>query len=108
MLHFCFLDGKELAPNSQILKFEMITEGKKQSLIVKNVTKSDFCKYTANCDGQKKEASLTQKKPFVKSLQNVDGYVGGIAVFECQVHTGLQVTWYYGSKKINRQNFRLA
>ena len=100
------LDGKELKPNSQILKFEMIQNGNRRSLIVKNVTKSDFCKYTVSCRGEKKEAKLSKKNPFVTSVQNTKGYIGGIAVFQCDVHVGTQVNWYYGNKVINRKNFR--
>lgn len=101
-----FLDGKELSSNSQILKFEMIQSGNRQSLIVKNVTQADYCKYTANCNGEKKEASLMPKKAFLQKMQDVKGYTGGISVFECEVNPGTQVTWYFGTKKITTQNFR--
>ena len=84
----------------------MLQSGQFHSLIVKNVTKNDFCKYSAEFLGDKKEAKLEPKKPFLKPIENVEGYIGDISVFQCQVHQGTQVTWYFGSKKINRQNFR--
>lgn len=100
------IDGKQLKPNSQILKFEMSQEGNRRSLIVKNVTKSDYCKYSVSVGSEKKESTLAPKMPFVQTLRNSEGYIGGIAVFECQVHPGIQVQWYYGTKPITRQNFR--
>ena len=78
----------------------------KRSLIVKNVTKADFSKYSAECNGEKIDANMKAQNPFVQKLSNAHGYMQGIAVFECKVQSGMQVTWYYGAKKINRQNFR--
>lgn len=102
-----FQNGKELPENAQILKFEMVKDGNKRSLIVKNVTKADMCKYAVACGDEKKEALLKQMNPFVTGLKNADGYSGGIAVFECEVHPGNQVTWYFGDKKISRQAFSM-
>ena len=84
----------------------MVNEGNKRSLIVKNVTKADMCKYAVASGDEKKEALLKQMNPFVTGLKNAEGYSGGIAVFECEVHPGNQVTWYCGDKKISRQTFR--
>jgi len=96
-----------LKHNTKIFKFEMLQTGQKHSLIVKNVTKDDFCQYSVELlGGEKKDAKLEKKKPFLKPIDNTEGYIGDISVFQCQVHLGTQVTWYFGSKKINRQNFR--
>jgi len=84
----------------------MTQTGNKHSLIVKNVTKTDFCKYSVKIGDKSEEASLSQQKPFIKPIEKAEGFIGGIAVFDCQVHPGIQVTWYFGSKKINRGNFR--
>ena len=86
----------------------MISEGSKRSLIVKNVTTADFCKYSVSCKGEKLDAELCIMKPFTKNMSDTEGYIGGIAVFECEVQPGTQVTWFYGSQMINRQNFRSA
>ena len=101
-----FSDGKKLESNAQLLKFEMVKEGSRRSLIVKNVTRSDFCKYSATSGGETKDAQLKPKSPFVRKVQNAEGYMGGIAVFEVEVCAGCQVQWYWGNKKINKQSFR--
>ena len=89
-----------------MLKFEKVVDGNKRALIVKNVTKDDFASYSAECDGAKKEAKLSQMSPFVAKIQDVEGYRGDIAVFECQITPGSIVTWFANGKKINRLDFR--
>lgn len=77
-----------------------------RALIVKNCTKADFCKYTAECNGEKKEATLAQASPFVSKIADVEGYQGDIAVFECRVKPGSYVSWSQNGKKINKADFR--
>ena len=79
-----------------------------RALIVKNCTKADFCKYTAECNGEKKEASLNQASPFVSKIADVEGYKGDIAVFECRVKPGSYVSWFQNGKKINKTDFRYS
>ena len=100
------LDGRELKTNDQIMKFEMVSEGNRRSLIIKNVTKADFCKYSVKCNGERQEMTLREKQPFIRKVKDTQGFIGGIAVLECNVPTGTQVTWYCGAKKICRENFR--
>ena len=51
-------------------------------------------------------ATLEQKHPFMSKIEASQGYLEGIAVFECRVHQGVQVTWYKENEKITRQKFR--
>ena len=39
-------------------------------------------------------------------MDNVAGLAGDIEVFMVQVQPGTHVSWSFGSKKINKQNFR--
>ena len=103
-----FLDGKQIGDDVSMLKFEKVVDGNKRALIVKNVTKDDFASYSAECDGAKKEAKLSQMSPFTAKIQDVEGYLGDIAVFECQVTPGSIVTWFVNGKKINKLDFRYA
>ena len=90
-----------------MLKFEERWDGEYRQLIVKNITEKDLKEgFSCEAKGDKSTAKLEKQKPFVTNLANTQGFMQGIAVFECQVESGMQVTWYYGSKKINRQNFR--
>ena len=41
-------------------------------------------------------------------MDAVAGLVGDIEVFMVQVQPGTHVSWCFGSKKINKQNFRLV
>ena len=42
----------------------------------------------------------------MSKIEASHGYLEGIAVFECRVHQGVQVTWYKENEKITRQKFR--
>merc|ERR1739838_417746 len=95
-------NGQQIGDDHSMLKFEKVVDGNKRALIVKNVTKDDFASYSAECDGAKKEAKLSQMSPFVAKIQDVEGYRGDIAVFECQITPGSIVTWFANGKKINR------
>lgn len=95
-------NGKEIPADASFLKFERVVDGNKRALIVKNCTKADFCKYTAECNGEKKEGTLAQAAPFVNKIADAEGYKGDIAVFECRVKPGSYVTWYKNGKKINK------
>ena len=103
-----FQNGKAIADNVSMLKFERVVDGNKRALIVKNCTKSDFATYAAECAGQKKEAKLSQQSSFVQKISDVEGYKGDIAVFECRVTPGSIVAWSFKGKKINRADFRFV
>ena len=101
-----FSDGQEIPASESLLKFERAAENDKRILIVKNVTSNDFAKYQLEFNGEKSEAKLSQQSPFVEKIQNQKAQNEGIAVFTCTVRPAVQVTWYKGSQKINRKNFR--
>jgi uncharacterized protein YodC (DUF2158 family) len=100
-------NGKAIPADASIVKFERVAQGTMRALIVKNCTKADFCKYTAECNGEKKEATLAQASPFVSKIADVQGYQGDIAVFECRVKPGSYVSWSQNGKKINKADFSI-
>ena len=89
-----------------ILKFEERTVGDRAMLIVKNIVQSDYCKYSAEAKGEKCEAKLTEMSPFVGKMDAVAGLAGDIEVFMVQVQPATHVSWFKGSKKITKQEFR--
>lgn len=91
---------------SSILKFEERTVGDRAMLIIKNIVKSDYCKYSAEAKGEKCEAKLTEMSPFVGKMDAVAGLAGDIEVFMVQVQPATHVSWFKGSKKITKQEFR--
>jgi hypothetical protein len=90
-----------------MLKFEERWEGNFRKLIVKNITEKDL-KESISCEakGEKCSAKLEKQSPFVNKLEKAEGFMNGIAVFNCRVHPGIQVSWSVGGKQINKQNFR--
>jgi len=102
-----FKNGKEIAADVSMLKFERSVDGEKRILIVKNVTQDDFTKYQIEFNGEKSEASLARQSPFVEKLENQKAQNEGIAVFTCTVRPAVQVTWYKGSQKIDKKSFSI-
>jgi len=103
-----FANGKKINRlDFSILKFEERTQGVKALLIVKNITSADFCKFTAEARGEKCDAKLTEQSPFLGKMDAVSGLAGDIEVFMVQVQPGTHVSWSFGSKKINKQNFSI-
>ena len=86
----------------------MVSAGSKRSLIIKNVTEKDFTNYSVKMGDVTKTANLEKKCPFTMQMESTEGYLGGIAVFECEVHQGVQVTWFKGTEKITKEKFRLV
>ena len=86
----------------------MTTDGNRRSLIVKNVTKAEFCNYSVSAGNEKKEAKLTLKSPWVEKMANIEGFIENIAVFQCKVQPSTHVVWYAGNKAICRKNFRYS
>lgn len=89
-----------------MLKYEQRFEGNKRKLIVKNITEKDLTTFTCEAKGEKSCAELSKLSPWVETIENTEGPVGGIAVFEVMVQPQTQVTWYIENKKIRRQDFR--
>ena len=89
-----------------ILKFEERTVGDCAMLCVKNITKNEFAKFSAEARGETCEAKLNEKLPFVGKMDSVSGLAGDIEVFMVQVQPATHVSWFKGSTKITKQNFR--
>lgn len=100
-------NGKAIAADVSMFKFERVVDGTKRALIVKNCSKAEFGKYSVECNGEKKEASLNQASPFISKIADVEGYNGDIAVFEAKVKPGSYVSWYQNGKKINKSEFSI-
>lgn len=84
----------------------MVCAGKQRSLIIKNVTEQDFTNYSVKTGDAMKTANLARRCPFTETIENTEGYLQGIAVFECEVHQGVQVTWFKENEKITKEKFR--
>merc|ERR1712168_1637762 len=103
-----YKNGKKITKNEfSILKFEERTVGDRAMLIIKNIVKSDYCKYSAEAKGEKCEAKLTEMSPFVGKMDAVAGLAGDIEVFMVQVQPATHVSWFKGSKKITKQEFSI-
>ena len=90
-----------------MLKYEEVCAGNFRRLIVKNITSGDLAaKFSCEAKGEKTTAELKKKSPWVTPLENAEGPVQGIAVFELEVEPATQVTWFVGNKAVTRQNFR--
>ena len=96
--------------NFSILKYEQVWEGDWRKLLVKNITKDDMsAQFFCEARGEKCGAKLMPMSPWLQNkMEDAQGYIGDIAVFETHVRCGTQVNWYIGNQKINRQNFRLV
>ena len=57
-----FSDGKKLPDNKQILKYEIVSDGNRRSLIVKNVSKNDYGKYSVSTGSDKLRAKFRNNK----------------------------------------------
>ena len=51
-------------------------------------------------------AILEPISPFVSEMDNIEGVRGGIEVFKVRTHQNASVSWFFGSKQINRCAFR--
>lgn len=89
-----------------MLKYEQRFEGNKRRLIVKNITNNDLTQFSCEAKGEKSTAKLAKMSPWVEKLNNTEGPLGGIAVFEVRVPSSTHVNWYVGSTKITKNTFR--
>ena len=92
-----------------MLKYETRFNDKENraQLLVKNITHADYAKLIhVTCGNEIHGARLEPISPFISEMDNVEGVRGGIEVLKVKTHHNVSVSWYFGSKQINRCAYR--
>lgn len=90
-----------------MLKYEQRSIDNRRQLLVKNITQKEIgAEFYCEAKGEKCKAKLNLMSPWVRKVENITGFIGGIAVLQAIVKPATQVTWYIKNQKINKNTFR--